>query len=393
MLYKRLILNKIKKVINREEFVILTGARQTGKTSILLMLKDFLTQKGKQCFYFNLENQENLNLLNKAPYNIFELLPESTGKVYVFLDEIQYLENPTNFLKLLYDEKREKIKIICSGSSSFYIDRNFKDSLVGRKFLFEIFPLSFEEFIIFKGKEDEFAKWQKKSTVYYAEIIEGLWKEYLIFGGYPKAALAESEEMKKIILEEIGSDYIKKDVFDAGIKNTEKYFALMKVFAGQSGQMVNMRELSDLLDISRLTVDEYVYTMQKSYQIALVRPFFKNIRKELTKMPKVFFYDLGLRNFFLNNFNAIEKREDKGAYLENIVFRELLNTGGKADKIKFWRTKNGSEVDFIAGQKAYEIKFSSKMIKEKKYEKFSENYPELKLEYITFDNVLKKFYQ
>jgi len=393
MLYKRLILNKIEKVLNREEFIILTGARQTGKTSILLMLKDGLTQSGKSCFYFNLENQETLNLLNESPTNIFELLPASKDKAYVFVDEIQYLNNPTNFLKLLYDDYRDWVKIISSGSSSFYIDHNFKDSLVGRKFLFEIFPLNFEEFVIFKGAQDDFANWQKKASKYYDEVIGKLWQEYILFGAYPKVVLADSEELKRIILEEIGGDYVKKDVYEAGIKNTEKYFALMKILAKQSGQLVNMQELSDVLQISRLTIDEYLYVMQKSYQIALVRPFYKNIRKELIKMPKVYFYDLGLRNFFLNDYSTPEKRSDKGEYLESVAFREFLSREGKVDKIKFWRTADGGEVDFVMGDKAYEIKFDRKNAQEKKYAKFTKSYPEIKFDYVFFDNALDVFYR
>ena len=157
MLYNRNIISKIKKVIPRDEFIILTGARQTGKTSILIILKNYLEKKGEQCYYFNLENTEYLKLLNKHPFNIFELVPTSKAKQTIFIDEVQYLDNPTNFLKLLYDEKRDKIRIIASGSSSFYLDKKFKDSLVGRKFLFEVYPLSFDEFLIF-NEEDELLK-------------------------------------------------------------------------------------------------------------------------------------------------------------------------------------------------------------------------------------------
>lgn len=393
MLYDRDVLQKIKKVIARDEFILINGARQTGKTSALLMLKSFLEEKGERCHYYNLENSEYLNLLNKHPYNIFELLPKSRTKQYVFIDEIQYLDDPTNFLKLNFDEKRGEIKIIASGSSSFYIDKKFQDSLAGRKFLFELFSLNFNEFLIFNKQEDLISQKTGKLSVFYRKIISELWEKYLIFGGYPKVVLAEDEEMKKILLEDIGTSYIKKDIVDAGIKNSEKYFSLLKILANQAGQLVNSQEIAVTFGIARKTADEYLYVMNKSYQAAFIKPFWRNLRKELTKMPKVYFYDLGLRNFFLNDYSLISKRRGKGSYLENIVFRELLFKTEDADKIKFWRTQDKKEVDFVVGNEAYEIKFNSgKKESEKKYAKFKEQYPEIKFNFLDYEDILEKFY-
>lgn len=392
MLYPREILVKIKKVLNREEFIILTGARQTGKTSLLIILKEFLEEKGKICHYFNLENPENLELLNKHPYNIFEIIPEKKSKQYIFIDEIQYLNNPSNFLKLLFDEKKDKLKIIASGSSAFYIDKKFKDSLVGRKFLFEIYPLNFNEFLIFKNQEDFIKKNKQKLSKYYQEKLIDLWTNYLIYGGYPKVVLAENPDMQKIILEDIASSYIKKDIRDAGIKQSEKYFALLKILAGQTGNLVNSQELAASLQIAHKTVEEYLYVMQKSYQIAFIKPFYKNLRKELTKMPKVYFYDLGLRNLLLNNFNQISKRLDKGAYLENIAFREFLNQTHNIDRIKFWRTQDKKEVDFIIDNQAFEIKSRSDKIKKSHYSQFINSYPDIKLNFLSYEQVLENFY-
>lgn len=393
MLYNRDILQKIKKVIARDEFIIINGARQTGKTSALLMLKSFLEEKGDICHYFNLENSEYLNLLNKHPYNIFELLPKSKAKQCVFIDEIQYLDDPANFLKLNFDEKRNEIKIIASGSSSFYIDKKFQDSLAGRKFLFELFPLNFNEFLIFNKQEELISRKNVKLSAYYGKIISELWEKYLIFGGYPKVVLAEGEEMKKILLEDIGASYVKKDIADAGIKNSEKYFSLLKILANQTGQLVNSHEISATLGVARKTADEYLYVMSKSYQAAFIKPFWRNLRKELTKMPKIYFYDLGLRNFFLNDYSLISKRRDKGSYLENIVFRELLFKTEDADKIKFWRTQDKKEVDFVVENEAYEIKFDSgKKESGKKYAKFKEYYPEIKFSFLGYEDILEKFY-
>jgi len=392
MLYSRDIFNKIKKVIGRDEFIILVGARQTGKTSLLFLIKEFYEKKGVEASYFNLENPEYLKSFNDQPFNIFDLLPKRSTKQIVLIDEIQYLANPSNFLKLLYDERREKIKIIATGSSSFYIDRKFKDSLAGRKFIFNIYPLNFNEFLEFSG-ETEIAeeKTAKKLSAYYKAKLGKLWEQYVIYGGYPKVALAKEENLKKILIEDIGSSYIKKDALEAGIKNTEKYYALIKILAGQTGQLMNSQELANTLNLAHKTVEEYLYIMARSYQLAFIRPFYKNLRKELTKMPKAYFYDLGLRNFFLNDYRALDKRLDKGAYLENLVFTEFLKRGDDLDSIKYWRTQDKKEVDFIVGREAYEIKYNAKR-KISDYKMFIKQYPEIKFSMISREDIIKKFY-
>lgn len=393
MLYHRDIIDTIKKVLFREEFIILTGARQTGKTSILIMLKAIAEEGNYQCRYFNLENPVYLEALNNHPYNLFDFIPDAKAKQYIFIDEIQYLNNPANFLKLLYDERRAKVKLIVSGSSSFYIDRKFKDSLTGRKFLFEVYPLNFYEFLTFL-KEDDLLKQQgMKLSTYYREKLIGLWENYITFGGYPRIVLADEQDIKKIMIEEIGASYIKKDVADAGIKNSRKYFSMIRILASQAGGLVNVQEISNTLSLSHKTVEEYLYVMEKSYQIALIKPFSTNIRKELTKMPKVYFYDTGLRNYFLNDFGKITGRPDKGAYLENIFFRELLRKEGSADNIKFWRTQDKREVDFVVSKNAYEVKFSEGSTKKKnEYGYFREAYPDIKFHLLTYEDILPLFY-
>lgn len=392
MLFSREVFNKIKKVIERDEFIILAGARQTGKTSLLLLIKEFYENKGTEANYFNLENREYLKILNERPFNIFDLLPKRPGKQVVLIDEIQYLADPSNFLKLLYDEKIKKIKIIATGSSAFYIDRKFKDSLAGRKFIFNIYPLNFNEFLEFSSAgELAEEKSAKRLTTHYKIKLFKLWDEYITYGGYPQIALAETNDIKKILIEEIGSSYIKKDVLEAGIKNMDKYYALIKILADQAGQLVNSQELANTLNLAHKTIEEYLYVMARSYQLAFIRPFYKNLRKELTKMPKAYFYDLGLRNFFLGDFSAIDKRPDKGAYLENLVFTEFLKQGDSLDAIKYWRTQDKKEVDFIVGQEAYEIKYNAQR-KVSDYKIFIEQYPEIKFSLISGEDVIKKFY-
>jgi len=389
VLFPRESLEKIKRVLPREEFIVLTGARQTGKTSLLMLLKDHLEKTGQTGHYLNLENAETLKALNEHPLNLFELIPAGKTKMNVFIDEIQYLDSPTNFLKLLYDENRERVKIIASGSSAFYIDEKFKDSLAGRKFLFELYPLNFHEFLVFKQASGLLGQ---KLSVYSKKRKIKLWTEYIIYGGYPKIVLTEEEELKKILLEEIGSAYVKKDIVEAGIKNTDKYFALLKILAEQTGCLVNSQELANTLNLAHKTIEDYLHVMKKSYQIAFVRPFYKNLRKELTKMPKAYFYDLGLRNFFMNDYSKPERRPDKGAYLENVVFRELLGRTTDRDNIKYWRTQEKNEVDFVAGSQAFEVKFDLKGLKRKKYSQFQKEYPAIELTFLAYDTLMEYFY-
>ena len=154
-------------------------------------------------------------------------------------------------------------------------------------------------------------------------------------------------------------------------------------------KIIKYEWIANTFDLSLPTVEKYIYIMQKSFHIAIIRPFYKNVKKELTKMPKIYFYDLGFRNSLLKNFENINLRSDKWSFLENIYFRKFLLKYG-LENINFWRTQNKNEVDFIINEKkAIEIKFNEKLIKTSKYELFRKNYPDFDLEFFTFNNLLK----
>jgi len=160
-----------------------------------------------------------------------------------------------------------------------------------------------------------------------------------------------------VVLQDILSSYIKKDVRDAGIKNVDKYFALLKILASQTGKLVNSQELANTLNMAHKTVEEYLYVMKKSYQVAFIRPFYKNARKELTKMPKVYFLDNGYRNSLINSYEALTDRVDKGAALENSLFTEFVKLG--VSNINYWRTQDKIEVDFVVDERyAFEAKMN-----------------------------------
>lgn len=376
---------KAQKYLKNDDILLFIGPRQAGKTTILRQLEDTLKKDNAAVHFLNLEDIEYLELLNKTPKNIFKIFPiDFSKRSFVFIDEVQYLANPSNFLKYLYDEYKGRIKLLVSGSSAFYIDKKFKDSLVGRKKIFDVPTLSFREFLRFKGEDDLSRKNFENLSLSEKEKTETHYRQYLVYGGYPRVVLAANEE-KTEILREVAYSYIKKDIYEANIRQDEVFYKLFKILASQIGNLVNASELALTLGVSKTAIDNFLYVMQKSFHIELIRPFFKNRRKELTKMPKVYFSDLGLRNFFADNFKPFETRNDQGVLLENAAMRQLAEKYGK-EKIKFWRTIGKHEIDFIADEKeAFEVKINPAKIKKKNYKKFLESYPNINLSIISLD--------
>lgn len=376
---------KARKYLVSDEILIFVGARQVGKTTILHQLEDEI--KNKPYFFINLEDKEICHLLDKSPKQIFQVLPINLEKrTYVFIDEIQYLKDPTNFLKYIYDQYQSKIKLIVSGSSAFYLDKRFKDSLAGRKKIFHVYTASLKEFFIFKGFNNLSTEKFDDLTLIEKDEFRNLFFEYLVYGGYPRVILSPIEE-KKEILRDIVYSYVKKDIYEANIRQEEVFYRLMKILAQQIGNLVNSAELSLTLGVSKSAIDNYLYVMQKSFHLSLIRPFYKSIRKELVKMPKVYFYDLGLRNFLINDFEVYSLRADQGQILENYFFRLLIDQY-YIDQIKFWRTVDGAEVDFVVENKAFEIKVNKKLAKASKYKLFQNKYPQIKFEILGTEMIM-----
>ena len=394
MEYYRKSYKKILKHLNRKEITLITGPRQVGKTTIMKQLQAELKSNAYITYFITLENKTLLELLNVNPENIFQVIPavSKEERIYIFIDEIQYLDDPSNFLKLLYDLYNEKIKFIVSGSSSFYIDSKFKDSMAGRKRLFELMTLSFDEMLIFQNRA-EFVPYlntgEKIPLICRQEIYNCLY-EYLLFGGYPEVVLESDVQEKIILIKEIADSYVKKDAIEAKIKYPDAYFEIMKILAGQAGALFNSHTLAKTLKMSNNAVLSYTRLMRKSYYISFVRPFYNNIPKELTKMPKVYFNDLGLRNYFLGNFTPIGIREDKGELFESFAFRRLADFYSM-DDIKYWRTQKKQEVDFIIPSKkqAYEAKFSESQFNKSKYRYFKNSYPDISLSLLSMENILE----
>ena len=381
---------KIKKEIDNDEIILVVGSRQAGKTTILHQIEDFIKEKNDTVHFLNLEDREYLTLLKESPKNLFKIFPfDLKKKTYVLIDEVQYLDNPTNFLKYFYDEYRGRIKIITTGSSAFYLDRKFKDSLVGRKKIFRLLTLSFKEFLRFKNEEDLIKQNFNKISLSEKNKINSYYREYLIYGGYPKVVLSDLSQ-KKEVLEDLVYSYIKKDIFEANIKQEEVFYNLMRILASQIGNLVNSSEIALTLQTSRSTIEDYLSLMEKSFHIRLIHPFYRNLRKEITKMPKVYFLDLGLRNFLIKNLDQFDLREDKGQILENVLYRELLEKYNFSE-IKFWRTIQKHEVDFVIREEiAYEVKVNLEKFNKNRYKKFIETYPEIEFNVVTIDKSKEK---
>ncbi len=402
MYKQRTIYPEIVKHLDKKQFTVITGARQTGKTTILKQLYLHLKEKGEKVWYITFENESVLNKININPENIFlfSLRPanplEKLQKPphYILIDEVQYANDPSNFLKLLYDTYSPNLKVVATGSSSFYMDRKFKDSLSGRKKIFILRTFGFEEFLHFKDNSvllDELKQIRQNEeyvSIHYQELKQNF-DEYLKFGGYPEVVLSDDLKDKIAIIDEIKNSYIKRDIHESKVENEQKFYQLLSILSLQTGNLVNKFELSKILRTDIKTVERYITVLQKCFHISLIRPFHQNKKKELVKMPKVYFNDLGMRNLLVNNFNDTEKRPDRGQLLENYVFIRLLEKHNE-DEIKFWRTADKKEVDFVVTPQltspfALEVKFSAVTLKKKRYKSFTGEYPDIPLKFVTYD--------
>jgi hypothetical protein len=370
-LFPRRLLPEIEKNLDKPGAILLVGARQVGKTSILYLLMGFLRKKGvtkNRIFYLDLEDMSLLEVLNRGVAEFLAYLTAhgaaADQRVYVFVDEIQYMENPTNFLKLMADHHK-RVKLIVSGSSTLEIRRKFKDSLAGRKAVFEVHALDFYEYLIFKG-EEKLAKglqeWDLRhiglqTTVddlparFFARHLETHFYDYLSFGAYPGVVLEPEQERKIAYLMDIYNSYVRKDIKDLmRVDNVAAFNNLIKVLALQIGNLVNITELCTAVKIARETLERYLFLLENTFIIKMVSPFSSNPRKEISKMSKVYFMDTGLRNMVIRNFSQLEERVDAGVLVENGVFCNLLKNLAPLQDLHFWRTLAKSEVDFVVVQ-------------------------------------------
>jgi len=367
--------DEIKPYLDSAEVIVIHGARQTGKTTLMKIIRQDLPEE--LTYYFDLEDSRYKMLFEEGIEPVISYLKQRgfyKGQeiIYLFVDEIQHLNNPSSFLKLTHDHY-PGIKLIVSGSSSFEINSKFKDSLVGRTVNFELFPLDFEEFLWFKNQPYNLK--EKISDIRIIEELKTLYNEFVLFGGYPKIVLTEQLEKKEKYIQQIIDTYVKTDIRDlANIKHIDKFNKLLYVLAQQSGQLLNIVELANTSKLSRQTVEDYLFILEQTYIIKRVSPFSGNIRSELFKTPKVYFYDTGLMNMLSNKFlpSAIN-----GQMFETGIFSELIKNFAHQN-INYWRTMDKKEIDFILRKREeripIEVKLNSARFKYTPIKYFAQKY-------------------
>lgn len=343
------IMTEIEKYLKSPEAIVITGMRRTGKTTILNYFFHQIDSENK--IYLDLENPVNRKHFEESNYEkiktSFEILGlDFSQKSFVFLDEIQFVANLPSVVKYFIDHY--SIKFFLTGSASFYLRNLFTESLSGRKIIFELFPLTFQEFLIFKDSSLRIPDNTQNVTRSIFDTILPLYSEYISFGGFPGVVLKSSAEEKKRALEEIFISFFQMEIVQLGnFRRNDVIRDLILILMQRIGSKLDVQKLSKELGISRATLNEYISFLESTYFIKRVRPFNKGRDYEIRKMPKIYICDTGLANHFA--------RLDSGILFENGVFQNL-NTKGE---VNYYQKKSGVEIDFVFNKKvAYEVKLT-----------------------------------
>jgi len=360
-----------KKIINKlfkKKAIVIYGPRQAGKTSLV---KEITEQSNKSSIWFNADEFDVAGMLTtKTSVQLKALF--GNHKIVV-IDEAQRIENIGITLKLITDQLKE-YQVIATGSSSFDLANKVNEPLTGRKWLFQLFPLTFEELANHYGLLHELRMLEQR----------------LIYGSYPEIITsADKEEVLKLL----ASDYLYKDILSfENIKKSDKIYNILKALALQVGSPVSFSELSRLTGVDFKTVQKYIDVLEQAFIIFRLPAYRKNIRSELKKSRKIYFWDNGLRNAILGNFNPLDKRIDIGQLWENYIVSErykYLIYQNSNIKLYFWRTTQSQEIDLIEESSqsllAIEIKWNPKA--GKNFSKtFTSNYPKAQLMIVSQNN-------
>lgn len=327
MIIIRQIQKDIEKALFKGKIVVLYGARQVGKTTLV---KKIIEQHESDSLYLNCDEPDVRSALTDKTST--ELLSFIGSRRLVVIDEAQRVKNIGLTLKLIADNF-PKIQIIATGSSSFELSGKIAEPLTGRKIEFFLYPFSVEEL----------------TQVYSRLETNRLLAERLVFGMYPGVTFAGADREERV--RELATSYSYKDVLAyQDIRNPELLEKLLQALALQVGSEVSYTELAQLLGVNKITIENYIRILEQAYIILRVGPFSRNIRNELKKKRKIYFYDLGLRNALINNLNPISLRQDIGALWENFMVMERVkrnNNLGITANIYFWRTTDGKEIDYV----------------------------------------------
>lgn len=328
--------------------LVLYGARQVGKTTLALNL---LAKVDGRHLKINADKMPYPEVLSSRDFKKLQGLV--SGYDLLFLDEAQRVPDIGINLKILHDNIPD-LKILVTGSSSLDLANRIKEPLTGRTWTYRLFPISVSEWQMFTGANN-------------FELSTKL-DEWLNFGMYPEILQIENHGEKRKYLEELTSAYLYKDVLTlANIRYPEKLRQLLKLLAYQIGNLVSIQELATSLQINRETVINYIDLLEKAFVIFRLGSFQRNLRKEVTTMDKIYFYDTGIRNALIENFSPVQIRNDIGALWENFLIAERLKKSeydGLYANRYFWRTHSGAELDYVEEKdgklKGYEIKWKSK---------------------------------
>lgn len=348
MIIERELYSNIKPFINAPEAIVVTGMRRTGKTTLLRYLSDSIVSANK--IFMDLENPANRRYFEEDNYdkvadNLKLLGLDLTERGYVFIDEIQFQRTVPSVVKYLIDHY--KIKFFLSGSSSYYLRNLFSESLSGRKYIFELFPFSFREFMKIKNPNinlDVLRK-DKISRAMFGQI-ERFYDEYIFYGGFPGVVQKETDSEKKAALNDIFSSYFQLEVAQLGdFKKLNIVRDLMLLLMERTGSKLDVLKLSRELGVARETISNYIAFLEHTYFVKLIKPFSRNRDTEIRSMPKFYLCDSGLVNQFA--------RISDGTLFENAVFSALSLKG----EVNYYQKKSGVEIDFILDKKhAYEVK-------------------------------------
>ncbi|MBW2367944.1 MAG: ATP-binding protein [Deltaproteobacteria bacterium] len=326
----------------------------TGKISAWLQLINSDHAKPDDIYFFNLDIAGIKDFLKDQASFLRFLDIEKRKNTYVFIDEVQRLSDPGLFIKGLQD-LRLPIKFVLTGSSSLDIRAKTQEALTGRKQVFHIWPLSFSEYIKTVPVLRDMTYPDRNDYEMYLGLLNDTLHDYSFYGGYPAVVSTESHEKKMMRLNEILTSYLEKDI--AGflkVENIPLFRKLVTLLSAQQGGLVNIQELSETLGANRETVSRYIHYLEETFVICRIAPYFSNRRTELSKMPKIYFSDPGLRNLARGGGLVLENlmfSPDHGIILEGIVTAHVFRGLSFSTRLNFWRTKSGAEVDLVVSDK------------------------------------------
>lgn len=351
---KRDIFKVIIKHLSEKEITVIIGPRQVGKTTILDQIEKHLLHKknilNRNIFRFNLDIITDQRLFNKQE-DVIKFIKSRKNKkeiMYFFIDEVQRIENAGVFMKGLYDLNLG-VKFIITGSSSLEIKAKIQEPLTGRKRIFQILPLTINEYLRFMDIElFKIIQNNRNILEYDFAKLKMIINDFSVFGGYPRVALETNNSKKIKIIEELYNSYLDKDIVSfLKIKKVGSFNKLVSLLSAQTGNLLNSNKLAAEVGVEVKTLNEYLNILENTFVISLLKPFFSNAKKEIIKAPKIYFIDNGIRNFAISRFENLIDRVDKGAVFENTVATELIKNIKAPSSLHYWRTLQKAEVDFI----------------------------------------------